>query len=71
MHPTAGALFIAAEPTVYMEFTSDQEQGIMDSRLFWSGIGFGISIPLIVSGLAELVKDDKPLVPRIVGSIVV
>jgi hypothetical protein len=54
-----------------MEFTSDQEQGIMDSRLFWSGIGFGISIPLIVSGLAELVKDDKPLVPRIVGSIVV
>lgn len=52
---------IVAEPTVYLEFSSDQKQETMESNLFWSGIGFGVSIPLIVSGFAELVKDNRAL----------
>jgi hypothetical protein len=52
-----GGIRIAAHPTVSMLFVSNNEQEEKESRLFWSGLGFGISIPIIVSGVAEIIKD--------------
>jgi hypothetical protein len=51
-----GKLRIGAQPTVYIMFTSNAEQQKKETLLFWSGLGFGISVPLVVSGIVGFVK---------------
>jgi hypothetical protein len=60
-HAFMGGIPIAAEPTVYVLFTMDGVQQDKENRLFLSGLALGIAIPIMTSGVGELIKDSDAI----------